>query len=40
MAQMDIVLLAFIPFIIYLWVTNMKKLNAYYRDSKNNHRRH
>jgi protease PrsW len=40
MAQMDIVLLAFIPFIIYLWVTNMKKLNAYYRDSKNNHRPH
>jgi protease PrsW len=40
MAQMDIVLIAFIPFIIYLWVTSMKKLNAYYRDSKNNHRLH
>jgi protease PrsW len=40
MAQMDIVLIAFIPFTIYLWVTSMKKLNAYYRDSKNNHRLH
>ena len=37
MAQMDILLLAFIPFVIYLWVTNMKKLNSYYKDSKNNH---
>ncbi|MBP1743283.1 MAG: PrsW family intrarane metalloprotease [Firmicutes bacterium] len=37
MSQMDIVLLAFIPFILYLWVANMKKLNSYYKDSKNNH---
>lgn len=40
MAQMDIVLLAFIPFTIYLWVTNLKKLTSYYIDSKNNHRQH
>jgi len=40
MAQMDIILLAFVPFTIYLWVTSMKKLNAYYRDSKNNHPHH
>lgn len=38
MAQMDLLLLAFIPFIIYLWATNIKKLNSYYRDSKNNHK--
>lgn len=37
MSQMEIAFFVFIPFIIYLWVTNMKKLNAYYNDSKNNH---
>jgi len=37
MSQMEIAFLAFVPFVLYLWVTNMKKLNAYYRDSKNNH---
>lgn len=27
--------LIFIPFVIYLWVVNLRKLNEYYRDSKN-----
>lgn len=27
-------LLIFIPFVIYLWVVNLKKLNQYYRESK------
>ena len=27
-------LLAFVPFVIYLWVTGMKKLNRFYRESK------
>jgi RsiW-degrading membrane proteinase PrsW (M82 family) len=29
------VFLAFIPFVIYLWITNLRKLNIYYIDSKN-----
>ncbi len=37
LSQMEIAFFVFIPFIIYLWITNMKKLNAYYNDSKNNH---
>ena len=28
------VFLVFFPFIIYLWVTNLRKLNIYYKDSK------
>jgi RsiW-degrading membrane proteinase PrsW (M82 family) len=40
MSQMEAAFLVFIPFIIYLWVTNLKKLNAYYKDSKNNHTPH
>jgi RsiW-degrading membrane proteinase PrsW (M82 family) len=31
------ILLVFVPFIVFLWVYNMKKLNAFYRESKNNH---
>ncbi|GAA0181253.1 PrsW family intramembrane metalloprotease [Clostridium sediminicola] len=27
--------LVFIPFVIYLWIINLRKLNEYYRDSKN-----
>lgn len=34
MVNMGSVLLAFIPFVIYLWVVNLKKLNVYYRESK------
>jgi len=34
MVNIGIVLLIFIPFVIYLWVVNLKKLNLYYRESK------
>ncbi len=34
MLQVEVVFLAFIPFVIYLWVSNLKKLNAYYKESK------
>lgn len=34
MTEMEAVLLFFIPFVIYLWVVNLKKLNMYYKDSK------
>ena len=29
-------MLVFIPFVIYLWTTNLKKLNVYYNESKSN----
>lgn len=29
-------MILFIPFVIYLWVVNLKKLNVYYNDSKYN----
>ncbi len=31
------ILFVFVPFIIFLWVYNMKKLNAFYKESKHNH---
>lgn len=31
------ILLVFVPFIIFLWIYNMKKLNAFYKESKHNH---
>ncbi len=31
------ILLVFVPFIIFLWIYNMKKLNRFYKDSKRNH---
>lgn len=34
MAQIHILLLVFIPYVLYLWIVNLKKLNQYYRDSK------
>lgn len=34
MAGIPILLVLFIPFVIFLWITNLKKLNQYYRDSK------
>jgi len=34
MVNMGSVLFAFIPFVIYLWVVNLKKLNSYYKESK------
>lgn len=36
MSEIKLAMLAFIPFVIYLWVTNLKKLNVYYKESKNN----
>ncbi len=36
MSGIELLMLLFIPFVIYLWVTNLKKLNMYYNDSKNN----
>ncbi|WP_313341021.1 PrsW family glutamic-type intramembrane protease [Sedimentibacter sp.] len=35
MSNLEILMLLFIPFVIYLWVANLKKLNVYYKDSKN-----
>lgn len=37
MAQISILMVAFIPYVIYLWVNNLKKLNQYTRDSKDNY---
>ncbi len=34
MSQNSLLMMLFIPFVIYLWVVNLKKLNAYYIDSK------
>jgi RsiW-degrading membrane proteinase PrsW (M82 family) len=31
------ILFVFVPFIIFLWVYNMKKLNVFYKESKKNH---
>ncbi|MFA9396732.1 MAG: PrsW family intramembrane metalloprotease [Clostridiaceae bacterium] len=34
MLDQNIMLLIFFPFVIYLWIINLKKLNIYYRNSK------
>lgn len=34
MADVPILLTLFLPYVLYLWVINLKKLNRYYRDSK------
>lgn len=34
MANLPILLTLFIPYVVYLWIINLKKLNQYYRDSK------
>lgn len=31
------ILLVFVPFIVFLWIYNMKKLNKFYKESKNIH---
>lgn len=36
MVNMGPVLFAFIPFVLYLWGSSLKKLNIYYKDSKLN----
>ena len=38
-AQIPILLLALIPFVIYVWVSSIKKLNRFYRESRDMHRR-
>ncbi len=35
MSGIEQLMLLFIPYVIYLWVINLKKLNIYYNDSKN-----
>jgi len=34
MANIPIMLIAFIPFVVYLWIANLRKLNEYYVQSK------
>ncbi|MDV3425790.1 MAG: PrsW family intramembrane metalloprotease [Bacillota bacterium] len=34
MVNQEIMLLIFIPFVIYLWTVNLRKLNEYYKESK------
>lgn len=34
MSQNNMLMLLFIPFVVYLWVVNLRKLNVYYKDSK------
>lgn len=37
MSELDIFALLFIPFVIYLWISSIKKLNKYHRESKQMH---
>ncbi len=39
MAKIPILMALFIPYVIYLWITNLKKLNLYTKDSKDNYNR-
>lgn len=34
MSENQILMILFIPFVIYLWIVNLRKLNMYYKDSK------
>ena len=34
MSQIDFLMVLFVPFVIYLWINNLKKLNIYYADSR------
>lgn len=34
MSQIELLMVLFIPFVIYLWIVNLRKLNIYYKDSK------
>lgn len=34
MSEIKLLMILFIPFVIYLWVVSLKKLNIYYQDSK------
>lgn len=39
MAQVPALMVVFIPYVVYLWVNNLKKLNRYTRDSRDGHGR-
>ncbi len=39
MAQIPILMIVFIPYVIYLWISTLKKLNQYTKDSKDNYNR-
>ncbi|MBP1925919.1 RsiW-degrading membrane proteinase PrsW (M82 family) [Sedimentibacter acidaminivorans] len=36
MSEIQILMILFVPFVIYLWIVNLRKLNIYYKDSKDN----
>ncbi len=38
MSRVPILLALFLPFVIYLWIVNLRKLNKYYVESRNRHR--
>ncbi len=38
MANIPILLTLFIPYVLYLWIINLKKLNNYYKESKKNYK--
>lgn len=38
MSKLQILMILFIPFVIYLWKINLTKLNKYYKESKDNFR--
>ncbi len=39
MAQIPILMVVFIPYVIYLWINNLRKLSLYTKDSRNKHNR-
>lgn len=34
LAQIGILIILFIPFVVFMWIVNLKKLNKYYQESK------
>jgi RsiW-degrading membrane proteinase PrsW (M82 family) len=34
MAQVPLLLILFIPFVVFMWIANLKKLNQFYKESK------
>ena len=38
MSESMFLLLFFIPFVLYMWRNNLKKLNIYYKESRDNHK--
>lgn len=39
MSKIPMLMVLFIPFVIYLWAVNLKKLNSYVRESKDTHKK-